>query len=147
MTNFDLLNELEDTFAEVKAGGDFTPLPDGDYLVKIESCELTESKKGQPMVKTVSVVAAGEHEGEKHFNFNMLAGGNNDMLKMNLSNFKRQFGELGIDVDNGLINACEQLENLVGVECELEIKTTKSKKTGKEYTNAFLKLADDNVPF
>ncbi|MEB9098410.1 DUF669 domain-containing protein, partial [Bacillus cereus] len=31
-------------------GGDFEPLPDGQYEVAVENLELTESKKGDPML-------------------------------------------------------------------------------------------------
>ncbi|MBG9863102.1 hypothetical protein ABD99_00005, partial [Bacillus cereus] len=52
---FDKKIDLEALAADVKeveenGGGDFEPLPDGQYEVAVEKLELTESKKGDPML-------------------------------------------------------------------------------------------------
>ena len=48
--------------AEQNGGGDFTELPDGEYLCKLEKLELGESKKGQPMIKGMFRITEGEHK-------------------------------------------------------------------------------------
>lgn len=48
--------------AAENGGGDFTELPDGNYLCKLEKLELGESKKGQPMIKGMFRIVGGSHK-------------------------------------------------------------------------------------
>ena len=48
--------------AAENGGGEFTELPDGNYLCKIEKLELGESKKGQPMIKGMFRIIGGSHK-------------------------------------------------------------------------------------
>ena len=50
-------------FREVKDAGEFTPIPEGSYIVEIQSAEEDETKKGDDRLNLRLRVAAGEHEG------------------------------------------------------------------------------------
>lgn len=70
---FDRQVDLDSLAADVKeveengGFGDFEPLPDGKYEVEVEKLELTESKKGDPMLSIWFKVLDGEYEGSKLF--------------------------------------------------------------------------------
>lgn len=53
--------------AEENGGGDFKEVPHGKYEVAITKLELTESKKGDPMVSIWFKVTNGEYEGSLIF--------------------------------------------------------------------------------
>jgi Protein of unknown function (DUF669) len=63
------LESLQNDVKEVEenGGGDFKALPDGTYEVAVEKLELTESKKGDPMLTIWFNVVAGEFEKSKLF--------------------------------------------------------------------------------
>ncbi|MEC1377340.1 DUF669 domain-containing protein [Heyndrickxia oleronia] len=72
-SKFDKQVDLESLQADVKeveengGSGDFEPLPDGKYEVAVEKLELTESKKGDPMLTIWFKVVAGEFENQRIF--------------------------------------------------------------------------------
>lgn len=43
------------------AGGDFQPIPDGTYTMRIDSVEAKETRKGDPMFKLTLKVIDGEY--------------------------------------------------------------------------------------
>lgn len=47
--------------------GDFEPVPDGQYEVEVEKMELTESKKGDPMLSIWFKILDGDLEGQRIF--------------------------------------------------------------------------------
>lgn len=53
--------------AEENGGGDFKEVPHGKYEVAITKLELTESKKGDPMVSVWFKVTYGEYKGSLIF--------------------------------------------------------------------------------
>lgn len=53
--------------AEENGGGDFKEVPHGKYEVAITKLELTESKKGDPMVSVWFKVTNGEYKGSLIF--------------------------------------------------------------------------------
>ena len=57
MINFDELMNLE-----VAEPLSFEPLPEGQYKVTVDSCELGESKSGKAMYTVDFVVTEGDHE-------------------------------------------------------------------------------------
>lgn len=63
------LNALKKDIAEAaeNGGGNYKEVPVGQYEVKIDKMELTESKKGDPMVSVWFKVLAGEYEGSRIF--------------------------------------------------------------------------------
>lgn len=56
MINFDELMSLE-----VAESLSFEPLPEGQYKVTVDACELGESKAGKPMYTVDFVVTEGDH--------------------------------------------------------------------------------------
>lgn len=56
MINFDELMNLE-----VAESMSFEPLPEGQYKVTVDACELGESKAGKPMYTVDFVVTEGDH--------------------------------------------------------------------------------------
>ena len=68
--NFDLKidnNLLNDIANASSNSGEFEELPLGRYEVKINSMELTQSKKGDPMTKTIFEVVQGQYKGRYIF--------------------------------------------------------------------------------
>lgn len=53
-------------------GGDFEKVPDGQYEVAVEKMELTESKKGDPMLMIWFNIVDGEFEGQKIFYYKVM---------------------------------------------------------------------------
>ncbi|MGH0588878.1 DUF669 domain-containing protein [Bacillus mycoides] len=70
---FDKQVDLEALAADVKeveengGGGDFEPLPDGQYEVEVEKLELKESSKGDPMLSIWFKIVEGDYEGQRLF--------------------------------------------------------------------------------
>lgn len=69
---FDKQVDLESLTADVKeveenGGGDFEPVPDGQYEVEVEKLEMTESKKGDPMLTIWFKIVEGDLEGQRIF--------------------------------------------------------------------------------
>lgn len=53
--------------AEKNGGGNFDEVPAGTYEVKVKKMELTESKKGDPMVTVWFEILTGENKGRLIF--------------------------------------------------------------------------------
>ena len=49
----------------VKESGDFSPMPEGEYLLRIKGTEEKINKNGDPMVNVTLVVEEGEYKGRK----------------------------------------------------------------------------------
>jgi len=47
--------------------GDFEPVPDGEYVVAVEKMELTQSKKGDPMLTIWFKILEGDYENKRIF--------------------------------------------------------------------------------
>lgn len=60
------LNKDMQEAAENK-GGNFKEVPEGQYEVKVEKLELTQSKKGDPMLSCWFNVLSGEYKGSRIF--------------------------------------------------------------------------------
>lgn len=60
-----LKNDIKD--AEENGGGDFKEVPHAKYEVAITKLELTESKKGDPMVNVWFKITNGEYKGSLIF--------------------------------------------------------------------------------
>ena len=103
-SKFDKNVDIEALEADVKeveenGGGNFEPIPDGQYEVEVEVMELTTSKAGDPMLKIWFKVLDGEHEGQRIF-YNKVMQPQND----------RAFG-LQVHQNNELLRAlwdCEK---------------------------------------
>lgn len=84
--NFDLKidnNLLNDIANANTNSGDFEELPLGRYEVKINSMELTQSKKGDPMTKTIFEVVQGQYKGRYIFKNSVIyKGDRNDAWRL-----------------------------------------------------------------
>lgn len=83
--NFDLKidNNLLNDIANASANTEFEELPIGRYEVKINSMELTQSKKGDPMTKTIFEVVQGQYEGRYIFKNSVIyKGDRNDAWRL-----------------------------------------------------------------
>lgn len=112
-------------------------LPDGEYIGEIEKFETKNSKaSGKPM----AVITIAVEDGKKEFKYLMLAGNDLKSTQTAVARAVSQLKKLGVDgVELGdfLTNA----EKLVGTRVRLNIKTTVSKASGKEFRNTDVELA------
>lgn len=60
-----LKNDVKE--AEENGGGDYREVPKGTYEVSVNKMELTESKKGDPMVSIWFKILSGEYKGSLIF--------------------------------------------------------------------------------
>lgn len=103
-SKFDKNVDIEALEADVKeveenGGGNFEPIPDGQYEVEVEVMELTTSKAGDPMLKVWFKVLEGDYKGQRIF-YNKVMQPQND----------RAFG-LQVHQNNELLRAlwdCEK---------------------------------------
>ena len=84
--NFDLKidnNLLNDIANASSNSGEFEELPLGRYEVKINSMELTQSKNGDPMTKTILEVVQGQYKGRYMFKNSVIyKGDRNDAWRL-----------------------------------------------------------------
>ena len=84
--NFDLKidNNLLNDIAKASANsGEFEELPLGRYEVKINSMQLTQSKNGDPMTKTIFEVVQGQYKGRHMFKNSVIyKGDRNDAWRL-----------------------------------------------------------------
>ena len=73
-------------------GGEFEPIPAGDYLVEIEKCEAKTSSSGNDMLTMTFNVVEGDYAGRKIFD-------NYVLTEKALWKLKSLFVALGEDVD------------------------------------------------
>lgn len=137
MANYDELNELIEKSKDVQVD-DYDQLEDGVYEAEITNCEITESKKGDSMIKFEFTVIEGKFEGRKVWKYTVLNSPEN--MKRARTDFEK-FDLMIEDVDQ-LENACEEI---IDEEVELTIKTKVSTKNGekKSYTNVSIKLLEE----
>ena len=84
--NFDLKidnNLLNDLANASSNNGEFEELPLGRYEVKINSMQLTQSKNGDPMTKTIFEVVQGQYKGRYMFKNSVIyKGDRNDAWRL-----------------------------------------------------------------
>ena len=84
--NFDLKidNTLLNDIANASANsGEFEELPIGRYEVKINSMQLTQSKNGDPMTKTIFEVVQGQYKSRRIFKNSVIyKGDRNDAWRL-----------------------------------------------------------------
>jgi len=101
MTIIDLGYDLKD----VKDS--FEPLPEGQYMCRLDKCTLTQSSTGKPMLKMEWVVIDGEFEGRRIF----------DNVVITVGWKVKQYAELAGITEGTAIdtNDFEGIEALLGV--------------------------------
>ena len=143
MSIFDKLRKqvnMEEINKQVKENlnntGAFKELPVGKYYAKVTGIELTESKAGDPMLKTQFEILDGEYKKWKHTVFNVFKASNLDRAISNAVTLLTSLGT-GIevltidDIEAEIDNIFDEVETQ-GLEYEIEIGEG---KTGFKYTN------------
>lgn len=97
---------------------DFKEIPEGKYEVKIDKMELTESKKGRPMLTVWMKILEGEYKGQLIFynqvvdmgfglhNANEFLRSLDSGLDVTFENF-RQYGNLIMDIHEAIDGVLE----------------------------------------
>ena len=114
MANFGKFNSMFDVAAlkadveeAAKNGtGNYKEVPCGDYEVKVTKMELTESKKGSPMVTIWFKILAGEYEGSLIFMNQVITQG----FQIHICNTLLRSFDTGHDVH---FDDFDQYENLI----------------------------------
>lgn len=98
-SKFDKAMDLEGLKQDVEEakenGGDFKEVPHGNYEVSINKLELTESKKGDPMVSIWFKVLTGEYKGSLIFYNQVITQG----FQIHLNNELLRSLDSGIDIE------------------------------------------------
>lgn len=86
-SKFDNINAAElDKASEDLGNGDFPEIPDGEYEVSLQSAELTESKKGSPMLKVDFKIVASEFKKQHIFIYQVIyMGDDNDKIRLSVA--------------------------------------------------------------
>ena len=104
MFNVDeLKHDIEE--AAQNGGGNYKEVPCGNYEVKVIKMELTESKKGDPMVSIWFKVLAGEYEGSLIFYNQVIKQG----FQLHLCNTLLKSFDTGLEVKFDDFDQYEQL--------------------------------------
>lgn len=81
--------------AQSNGGGDFKEVPHGRYEVSVNKLELTESKKGDPMVSIWFKILTGEYKGSLIFYNQVITQG----FQIHLNNELLRSMDSGIDIE------------------------------------------------
>lgn len=95
---FDKQVDLDGLKEDVKNGasGDYKEVPQGQYEVAIEKLELTESKKGDPMVSVwFKIVSENEYKNSRIFMYQVITKG----FQIHIVNEFLRSLECGLDID------------------------------------------------
>lgn len=123
----DAANSLDD--------GGFEEIPDGQYEVAPISLELTESKKGFPMIKAVFEIIAGQYENRRIWvNQVVLTGGENDRFMLHNANTLLRGFDTGVDVVFTGMDDYEALIDEIAERC-VKCEYLLDKTTRKDFAN------------
>lgn len=102
------VEELKKDVAEAATnnGGNYREVPCGNYEVKVTKMELTESKKGDPMVSIWFKILAGEYEGSLIFMNQVIKQG----FQLHIVNTLLKSFDTGVDVK---FDDFDQYENMI----------------------------------
>ena len=136
--------ELDGLFNEVKDKDEsefstYETLGDGKYRAVVSDIELTDSKKGDPMVVVSYELQEGEEKGFVHKQFLMLTGKDETQLARNLNKYATTVGKLGVNVKDGITGTFEDFGKALGKQVILTIESTKM-KNGNLWTNTSFEL-------
>jgi len=102
---------------------EFEEVPDGKYQVRIEKAQLTESSKGDPMVKWDLVVLSGAHAGRHIFK-------NAVITRASLPYVKGDLKLLGLELER-FSTLPNHLPSVLGKTLQV------TRRTSGEYTNVY----------
>lgn len=98
-SKFDKAMDLEGLKQDVEEakenGGDFKEVPHGRYEVSVNKLELTESKKGDPMVSIWFKILTGDYKGSLIFYNQVITQG----FQIHLNNELLRSMDSGIDIE------------------------------------------------
>lgn len=137
--------ELDGLFNKVKDKDEsefnqYETLADGTYRAVVSDVELTESRKGDPMVVLSFELQEGEEKGFVHKQFLMLTGRDETQLSRNLNRYATVIAKLGVDTKNGITGTFEDFGKALGKQVIITLDTTVSKATGKGFTNTTFEI-------
>lgn len=111
---------------DINAGsdGEFKPIPDGWYDVKIAGAEIKQTRSGTGNYVSVQFVVTGPtHQNRRIFNIYNIQNANAEAEKIGLAELGRLAGACGID-------KLEDTDQLVGMHCMIKVATQKSIEYG-----------------
>lgn len=125
---------------EEASKNDYTELPDGVYVCKLEKLELGESKAGKPMVKGMFRIVADSHKNQCLFYNQVFTRGFPQHKALEFLRSLEVFDESEVDFDGDFVNFNDLLldigEGAEGMTFEIE------KSKDGEYTR--LEVVDIN---
>lgn len=105
MFNVEELKHDVEEAAKNGGSGNYKEVPCGDYEVKVNKMELTESKKGDPMVSIWFKILAGEYEGSLIFYNQVIKQG----FQLHLCNTLLKSFDTGLEIKFDDFDQYEQL--------------------------------------
>lgn len=112
----------------------FEKVPDGRYTGIIDGVEFTESKASGNLMFVWTIKYTDEEiANRKEWKYQVLN------KPENMKRLITDLTKFGIDCTKDMEHIQDQLENLLDVEVEVEVKTTVSKNNGEEYRNVSIK--------
>lgn len=103
-------DQMKKQMKEAKENGGGSDLPDGEYKVKLDKMELTQSSKGALMIKAQFRITNGDHKKHCIFVNRVLTGTKNDGFMMIKANEFLESLDSGIDV---IFEDWEQYNDLI----------------------------------
>ena len=91
-------DKMKEQIKEAKENSGGSNLPDGEYTVKLDKMELTQSSKGALMIKAQFRIIAGDHKKQCIFVNRVLTGTKNDGFMMIKANEFLENLDSGCDV-------------------------------------------------
>lgn len=91
-------DKMKEQIKEAKENSGGSNLPDGEYKVKLDKMELTQSSKGALMIKAQFRIIAGDHKKQCIFVNRVLTGTKNDGFMMIKANEFLESLDSGCDV-------------------------------------------------
>lgn len=113
---------------------EYTELPDGTYICKLDKLELGESKKSQPMIKAQFRISEGEHRKQCLFYNQVFTRGFPQHKGLEFLRSLQLFDESEIDFDGNFQNFNDLLLDLAEAAEEDDVTFEIIKSHDGEYT-------------
>lgn len=128
------IKELE----EAKSN-EFTDVPDGTYICKLENLELAESKSGKPMIKGMFRITEGQHKKQCLFINQVFTRGFPQHKGLEFLRSLNVFDESEIDFDGDFADFNDLLLDIAETAQDMTFEVAKSKDG--DYTRLTVKDA------
>jgi len=130
---------------EEKSGGTYQVAPPDRYLAVVHDAIEQTSSKGDPMLKLTWEITSGDHEGTRIWNYLVLN-------EKGMYCVRKCIEALGVEWTKG--QALEVGENLVGRQCEIDVKIElyqgqekNAVKFGGYHASESTKIMQGGIPF